>query len=45
MNYTDQEILDLETSLDEVGHSKQATLILIEPGGRDKDGLVSFLIS
>ena len=42
MNYTDQEILDLETSLDGVGHSKQATLILIEPDGWDKEGLGKF---
>ena len=42
MNYTDQEILDLETSLDEVGHSKQATLILIEPDGWDQKVLGRF---
>ena len=42
MNYTDHEILDLETSLDGVGHSKQATLILIEPDGWDKEGLGKF---
>ena len=33
MNYTDQEILDLETSLDEVGHAKHVTLALVEPDG------------
>jgi hypothetical protein len=31
MNYTDQEILDLESSLEEVGHSKQVTFLLVEP--------------
>ena len=33
MNYTDQEILDLETSLDGVGHAKHVTLALVEPDG------------
>ena len=33
MNYTDQEILDLESSLEEVGHSKQVTFLLVEPDG------------
>ena len=33
MNYTDQEILDLESSLEEVGHSKQVTFLLVEPEG------------
>jgi len=33
MTYTDQEILDLETSLDEVGHAKHVTLALVEPDG------------
>lgn len=31
MNYTDQEILDLESSLEEVGHSKQVVFLLVEP--------------
>ena len=42
MNYTDQEILDFETILDEVGHAKKVTLILIEPDGWDQKGLGKF---
>ncbi len=42
MNYTDQEILDLETSLDGVGHAKQVVLVLIEPDGWDKRELGRF---
>jgi hypothetical protein len=42
MNYTDQEILDLETSLDEVGHAKQVVLVLVEPDGWDKRELGRF---
>jgi len=42
MNYTDQEILDLETSLDEVGHAKHVTLALVEPDGWDKQELGRF---
>jgi hypothetical protein len=42
MNYTDQEILDLETSLDEVGHAKQVTLALVEPDGWDQKVLGRF---
>jgi hypothetical protein len=33
MNYTDQEILDLESSLEEVGHSKQVVFAIVEPEG------------
>jgi hypothetical protein len=42
MNYTDQEILDLETSLDGVGHAKQVVLVLIEPDGWDQEVLGRF---
>jgi hypothetical protein len=42
MNYTDQEILDLETSLDGVGHAKQVVLVLIEPDGWDQKVLGRF---
>jgi len=42
MTYTDQEILDLETSLDGVGLAKSATLVLVEPDGWDRQGLGSF---
>ena len=31
MSYTDEEILDLEDSLDSVGHSVQVRLGLVEP--------------
>jgi hypothetical protein len=33
MNYTDQEILDLESSLEEVGLSKQVVFAIVEPEG------------
>jgi hypothetical protein len=33
MNYTDEEILDLESSLEGVGHSKQVAFCLVEPEG------------
>jgi hypothetical protein len=42
MNYTDEEILDLESSLDGIGHSKQVVLILVEPDGWDRQGKGSF---
>ena len=42
MNYTDQEILDLETSLDEVGHAKHVTLALVEPDGWSQPEMGSF---
>jgi len=42
MNYTDQEILDLETSLDGVGHAKHVTLALVEPDGWDMQELGRF---
>ena len=42
MTYTDQEILDLETSLDGVGLAKSATLALVEPDGWDRQRLGSW---
>jgi len=40
--YTDQEILDLEVSLDGIGHAKQVVLVLIEPDGWDQEVLGKF---
>jgi hypothetical protein len=42
MNYTDEEILDLEEALETVGHAKQVTLALVEPDGWDKQELGRF---
>jgi hypothetical protein len=42
MNYTDQEILDLEEALETVGHAKQVTLALVEPDGWNEQKLDSF---
>jgi hypothetical protein len=42
MNYTDEEILDLEEALETVGHAKQVTLALVEPDGWNEQKLGSF---
>jgi len=36
MNYTDQEILDLEDSLESVGHSVEARYCIVEPDSWDQ---------